>query len=68
MHTVPSSCQEGAVRLMDGAIQQEGRVEICSNGVWGSVCDHSWDKTDAHVICQQMGQSELGKKLSCIST
>ena len=53
---------------MDGAIQQEGRVEVCNNGVWGSVCDHSWDKTDAHVICQQMGQSELGMKLVSMCT
>ena len=51
------------MRLVDGSIQKEGRVEVCSNGVWGSVCDQSWDKTDAHVICQQMGHPELGNKL-----
>ena len=65
--TAPGSCEEGAVRLMDGIIQQEGRVEVCSNGVWGSVCDESWDTTDAHVICQQMGHPELGKKYNYVS-
>ena len=50
---------EGMVRLV-GPIQQEGRVEVCSNGVWSSICDQNWDKTDAHVICQQMGYAELG--------
>ena len=55
-------CKEGSVRLMDGAIDQEGRVEVCINSVWGVVCDDQWDKTDAHVVCQQLGHPELGIK------
>ena len=62
-HIAPGSCSEGAVRLMDGVIQQEGRIEVCTNGVWGSVCDQAWDKTDAHVLCQELGYAELGNKL-----
>ena len=38
-----------AVRLSDGIIDQEGRVEICHDGVWGSSCDEEWDKTGAHI-------------------
>ena len=30
-------CPEGAVRLVDGDIEQEGRVEVCFSGVWGSI-------------------------------
>ena len=59
----PGSCEEGTVRLVDGVIEQEGRVEVCSNGVWGSICDQNWDKTDAHIVCQQMGYPELGKHM-----
>ena len=33
---------------------------MCVNEVWGSVCDSGWDKTDAHIICQQLGHPELG--------
>ena len=53
-------CEEGTIRLVDGIIEQEGRVEVCIDSVWGSVCDEGWDKTDAHVVCRQMGHPELG--------
>lgn len=58
----PGDCTEGSVRLVDGVVEQGGRVEVCVNGVWGSICDIGWDKTDALVICQQLGFSSLGKK------
>lgn len=34
-----------------GGISFIGRVAVCLNGVFGSVCDVDWDQNDATVLC-----------------
>lgn len=50
-----SNCSTGAIRLTGGSNEYEGRVELCVNGVWGSVCDYGWDQYEADTVCKQLG-------------
>ena len=41
-----------------------GRVQICINGFWGSVCGEEWDIRDAKVVCHQLGYDGSENSLS----
>ena len=32
-----------------------GRLEVYHNRIWGSVCDAGFSRTDADVVCRQLG-------------
>ena len=44
----------------DGGLHA-GRVELCTNGSYGTVCIDGWDDKEASVVCGQLGYSTCGK-------
>jgi deleted-in-malignant-brain-tumors protein 1 len=53
-------CIQGAIRLQGGT-STDGRVEICNNNIWGTVCDDAWGISDVQVACGQLGLLGMGE-------
>ena len=67
------NCEHGSLRLVNGGSANEGRLEICINFVWGTICDniYSSDTNNAKVVCRQLGYEVDGgqseKKISFLN-
>ena len=57
---VSDNCTENHIRLLYGSHDREGTVEICIDGIRGTVSDNNWDSLDAAVVCRQLGLPSLG--------
>lgn len=49
------------MRLVGGDSPNEGRVELCINGEWGTVCDDGWGLREARVVCNALGYGTEGE-------
>lgn len=50
----PGNCSDGQVRLVDGS-NLLGRLEVCVNNAWGTVCDIQFGLDEVRVACAQLG-------------
>ena len=65
--TVKEECEDGDIRLSNGSDPLEGRLEVCFNSAWGTVCDNLFSLSDANVVCTQLGYRFNGTELLPIS-
>ena len=65
-NTVDGNCTHGDLRIASRTddntdLFSEGRLEVCVNHAWGTICDTSYGTRDAHVACSQLGYDVEGK-------
>jgi deleted-in-malignant-brain-tumors protein 1 len=66
-----AKCSNGAVRLASSTQSVDsviGRVEICVNGTWGTICSDFWENVDASVVCKHLGHTEYGLLILACTT
>lgn len=54
LDTLDADCTTGSVRLVNGTNKLEGRVEVCLNNAWGTVCDSTFSEDEASIICNSL--------------
>ena len=60
-------CFDGDIRFAAGTGNgvTSGRLEVCVNEVWGTVCDDFWTAVDSNVACGQLGFSRFSTSAVC---
>ena len=59
--TERSNCSDGELRLVGATTTNQGRLEVCVNEAWGSVCDSQgvFTTDEAKVACKQMEKLQV---------
>ena len=57
LHICAGTCLQGSIHLVgpNGPNTVEGRVEYCSNNVWGTISNSGFDTKDGEVVCRKIG-------------
>ena len=52
---------QGRIRLRGALTASEGRLEISHNGVFGTMCNSSFNMAAANVVCRELGFGKAGE-------
>ena len=53
---------------MNGTHAREGRVEVCYDGRYHTVCDDFWDEREARIVCRNLSFTSDGTCKALIMT
>jgi len=57
-----AGCREDSFQLVgDGSSAYKGRVEVCKNNKWGTVCDDGFKENEGDLVCRKLGFSGVAK-------
>ena len=57
---------DGALSLVSGSNDMEGRIEICYEEQYGTICDRGFNAQIASIVCGQLGFSQISNNSRCI--
>jgi hypothetical protein len=49
-----TTCSDRDLRVVGGPTVREGRVEVCYNHAWGTVCNEVYGPTAAGILCREL--------------
>jgi hypothetical protein len=55
-----SDCSDGELRLAGTVTATTGRLEICHNRAWGTICNYAWGTTETQLACRLLGFHAYG--------
>lgn len=54
-HVDRANCTEGDARLVNGPSASKGRLEVCIDHTWATVCSSFFGVQEGGVVCEQLG-------------
>ena len=59
-----AGCGDGELRLVEGEMEWEGRLEVCMGSRWGTVGNDGWTEVNSQVMCNAFGYDFTGMHAS----
>ena len=56
-----ANCTDGETRLVDGPSLNKGRLEVCHNQAWATVCNSGFGIQESMVVCGELGFQRYGR-------
>ena len=56
-----TDCTVGDARLVNGPSANKGRLEVCINHSWATVCGSNFGFRESVVVCRQLGYQTYGE-------